>query len=250
MKIIHWVLLAVAVWLLLVIKSAPATWAANWVNSAFPGIQISGVSGSLWRGRAARVLVLADGASYSLGEVHWTLRPWTLLMLRPCADITSALKNQQLEGRACGHVDGSWSLSDAQFQGPGALIGLWLPVQLQGQLSLTLAELHLDGERVEQLRGEARWQNARFYHNQQWLALGSYSGQLAADGAGGASAKLKDSAGPLELKLTAALPQGQGLSLQGTAAPRAGAPRELAQVFNSLGFSENQGRYTVDWGTR
>lgn len=247
MKPAYWIVVAVLFWLALVIKDVPASWGSKMFNGAIDGLQLSGVTGNLWNGQAARALLEYQGDTFSLGEMRWQLHPWSLLTLSPCVDFQTELHRQRLEGEACVHLDGSWSLHNSEFNGPAALIELWMPVQVDGELSVRLDELRVDGDRIEKLQADSSWRNARFHNSQQWLSLGSFASHLEADSDGGIGGEIFDIDGHVSLKLVAEVPYRRPLSLQGSAQLRVGAPREIAQWLTIMGYREVNGSFDIVW---
>jgi len=245
----HWILFGLALWLVLVIRDIPASWTGKVISRSMPGMELQGLTGTFWEGRAAQVLVTVDGARYSLGELRWEVKPWSLLQLTPCADFKTELHRQRLAGLACVHLDGSWSVRDAEFSGPAALAELWVPVQVDGNLSVRLDELRMQADRIEVLKGNSSWRDARFHNSHQWLTLGTFAAELNADNNGGVDARIFDLGGTLALELMANFAyRSSAPSLKGTAQLRPGAPQELAQLFTVLGYQEVNGSYDIVWG--
>ncbi len=247
MKLSYWIALAVVLSLVLIIKDMPASWAGRYVNNNFDSVEVNGTSGSLWRGRATQVLLKGDGEAFALGELQWVLKPWSLLWLNPCIDFKTEYHSQSLEGEACAHGDGSWSLHQGEFYGPAALIGLWFPVQVDGELSVLVTEARVKGERIEALKVDSSWRDARFYNSHQWLSLGSFATQLQSDNKGGVTGKLFDIDGPVAMDLEARVPMGNGVTLEGSVELRQGAPEEIAQLLTVMGYRNVNGRFDILW---
>lgn len=72
----------------------PARVAYHWF--APPGIAMSGIAGSVWRGTASQ----ANAAGLYLGELRWRLRPLALLRGRASFDIEASPAGGVLEGNA------------------------------------------------------------------------------------------------------------------------------------------------------
>lgn len=245
----HWILFGLALWLVLVIKDIPASWTGKVASRAMPGLELEGLTGTFWQGRAEHVLLQVEGTRYSLGELRWAVKPGSLLQLTPCADFKTELHRQRLEGKACVHLDGSWSVSDAEFSGPAALAELWVPVRVDGNLSVRLDELRMQADRIESLKGDSSWRDARFHNSHQWLSLGTFAAELNADNNGGVDARIFDLDGAVALELMANFAYRSNTpSLKGTAQLRPGAPQELAQLFTVMGYQEVNGSYDIVWG--
>src|SRR5690606_34136638 len=93
----------------------PAAFAYRQVQDRLAPLALTGVSGTLWNGRA-------DGASIAgsdLGELEWRLHPWPMLGARMVADVR--LKGADVE--AVGEVSrgaGTIGVRDFRFSVPAA----------------------------------------------------------------------------------------------------------------------------------
>lgn len=247
MKPSRWMAFGALLWLVLVIKDLPARWGGDLLGQYIRGLQLRGVSGSLWSGRAGEALLRWHGDSYSLGEIQWRLRPGSLLLFSPCVDFSAEFNRQRFLGEACFHLDGDFSLRNSEFSGPAALVELWLPVKVAGDLSVRINSLRLDGDRVEVLQADSDWRNARFHNSHQWLHLGSFRSKLNGDNKGGVAGSLFDVGGPLAVELALSLPYQQPLVLQGSVELRQNAAPEIGQFLKVMGYRQVSGRYEIRW---
>jgi len=232
----------------LVVKDIPASAGAQFIMAQVPGLQLNGVTGSLWKGRAGTANLQWQGNHYALGSLQWRLKPGSLLTLAPCAEFKTELARQRSQGQACTSLSGKLLLSDASFSGPAALMELWLPIQVDGNLSLQVSELELEAERVLSLEGNFSWQQARFHNSHDWMSLGSFAAKLNEDQQGGFQAELFELEGPMTLKLLGLFPYQKAAAFKGDVLLRDGAPKTLAQMFMALGFPQQKdGRYIIDW---
>lgn len=85
----------------LVVATFPAALAWRQVSERIVGVELGGVQGSLWQGRA-RELVLRG---QSLGSLEWRLSPWATLLGKPRAEL--AIKGPDLR------LSGTWQHSGA-----------------------------------------------------------------------------------------------------------------------------------------
>jgi hypothetical protein len=140
----------------LVLWRLPAAFAYPQVQDRLAPLALTGVSGTLWNGRA-------DGASIAgsdLGELEWRLHPWPMLGGRVVADVR--LKGAEVE--AVGEVSrgaGTLGVRDFRFSVPAArLMPQQAPAQeLEGTLSGVIEEASLRGNLLQAARGTARWSN-------------------------------------------------------------------------------------------
>ncbi len=244
LRLLHWILAGLAVWLVMVLTAVPASWGA-WLLQAAAPLQIGQVSGSFWSGRAASAALELEGEVLPLGTLQWRLRPLSLLWLQPCVDFKTALQRQQFSGRGCAGPTG-WRLDDGEFSGAAALAGLWSrDLEIDGDISVQIQSARGGAGGVDAIDGNANWRGARFQYGGNWMNLGSYAAKLKQDGNGGVDAEVFDLDGPIELRMLVNLKQ--NLSFSGTIKPRDGAPALLSQALPLVGERNGDGGYQVSW---
>ncbi len=215
-----WVPLGIVLFLVFVISNIPAIWGAYMLTRG-TGISMSGVTGSLWNGRASLASVRTAEREYSLGQLSWRLSPLSLLTLSPCAQVTTKLPLQQFEGEVCSGLGGSIKVHDADVSLPVALVQGRIPVPVQGQLSAHVDELGLRGNVLQKLKGNVTWNGARVNTGSNWLDIGSYGIELNDNGKNGVSAKLFHLSGPIDVALQIELNAPNGGKVSGEiAAPK------------------------------
>ena len=69
-----WISLGVVLFLVFVLSNIPAIWGA-WVLSRGTGLAMSGVTGSVWNGKASLASLQMCGQEHSLGQLSWQLNP-------------------------------------------------------------------------------------------------------------------------------------------------------------------------------
>jgi len=246
-KRVRWLVLATVLSLGLIVKDIPAEVAGNYLSEQVQGLTLRGLAGSFWRGQAGSASLQWRGNVYALGELHWKLLPASLLTLSPCAKFSSKLFRQRSSGVACIHLNGSLTVSDAEFTGPAALIELWLPIKVDGSLSIQMPSMTLKNSQLSSLTASASWRDARFHNSHDWLPLGAYAARLSTDGEGGINADIFDIDGPIKLALGAKLPRLGAQQLQGTVHLEPAAPQELGQLMSALGIQRVDDQYRINW---
>ena len=221
----------------LLVWFAPVRWLAPWLDARLHGVELRGLSGSVWDGRAD-ALVLADGTG--LGRLRWTVSRRALL------------------GRLQGRVDLAGPMLDARgdFLRAGDTLR-WRDVRLRlaldrlvpppvtpfgrprGELRGTLAELVLRGGWPLSMDGQLRWTDATIDDPEGAVPLGDLAATVTAR-EGVIRARLQDDGhGPLRLDgHLQASPL--GWRLQAVLAPRGDQPA-LARWLARLGPPDAQG---------
>lgn len=229
---IYWIAALVIFFLIVVIKNIPASLGLSLVQAP---LQLSGVSGTLWNGKAASVVLPLDqNNAYALGQVQWQLSPWSLLAANPCADIKTKLENQMISGTACAGLGGSLQLEDAQIAVPAKVAEIFAPiVEVDGEILAHVESLNFDGKQVKKITSSGSWNNARFYNSTSWVGLGTLGFELIEDGQGGIKAKIFDVEGPIKLQLDSQFNLNGDYDTQGEIQLRPAAPRELGELLNN-----------------
>ncbi|WP_339899292.1 type II secretion system protein N [uncultured Gilvimarinus sp.] len=206
MSKIVWILLAVVFWLVFVIVQIPASW-GGYMMTRNGALALTGISGTLWHGRASMASVTIDGRDYSLGELDWQLHPMSLLTLRPCADLTTNLERQQVSGTACAGMGNKLTLRDTDISVPASLVqDLPDNVEISGQLSAHIKQLNIEQQNLQALEGNLSWSAARLNNGQRWLNLGAFAAELSATEAGEIYANVFSLDGPIDLKGNVTMP--------------------------------------------
>jgi hypothetical protein len=123
--------LAAVVLLLLLLSQIPAR-LLTWVLP--PSVTLTGLTGTLWSGDAARGWVIVEGKPLLLGRVSWQIQPWRALWSTPVM-LQSEWSNQQLQTRVGLGLTGDWLLTDTRLQFDTRVLGQFFPLYLGGTVS-------------------------------------------------------------------------------------------------------------------
>jgi general secretion pathway protein N len=161
------VVFGLLVYLVALVLTFPAERAyAHWKASAHASraLALSGISGSVWSGKAAMALIQGQ----QLKDVEWTLRPWSLLSGRVGLKWRFQLPESQGEGGFAQAetglgLDGSINVEQMEARLPAA----WLAavanaavVRPSGSVSVNLTGLRWDGKSLTSAEGKVAWHGA------------------------------------------------------------------------------------------
>ena len=203
-----------------------------------PGVTLSGVSGTIWKGRAQAV----RSGNLHVGSVEWDLSILPLLTGKLGADVKIT--------RSDGFAEGSIAVSGARVtvRGLNASLPLSaLPPNIvrggwTGTATLRLPQLALENAWPVALTGTIEIANLVGPANRP-AALGGYKVVFpegaAADGLQGA---LSDTGGPLAVNGTIDLRKDRSYLVNGLIATRPDAPSDMARTLEILGAPDAQGR--------
>lgn len=188
--------LALVLLLVLLVMSAPAHLLLRLLENT--PVSAEGLQGTVWQGRAGRVLVATDVGLVHLGEVSWSLRPWSLLALAPRVEVESHWGGQRLQAEVQLHGRNDLELADLDASFDAALIRHLAPVALQGMVSLQARQLRLRDGLPVQAEGRLLWQQAQWDSPRGMLPLGSYVLEVAQPPGGDLSGKVLTLEGPVQ----------------------------------------------------
>jgi len=145
-----------------------------------PGqVVMQGFSGTLWQGKASRVLVLTPAGYVHLGALDWRLDPWSLLLLAPRIKLESTWGNQALATSLVLRGGADLDLYDLDAAIPADLLQQFMPVSLAGLFSLQLNPLKLREGLPVEAAGRLVWQQASWNSPTGPVPLGSYAIDLS-----------------------------------------------------------------------
>lgn len=234
--------------LVLVVANVPATLAAWAVHKAVPTLWLTSVDGTVWNGRAGGAQVDMGAQTMPLGEVTWTLSPWSLLILKPCLNFETEVPNQMISGSICQSPFGRTTAKDINIEAPISVINELLPMEAAGQLSLQVLSVDLSGQQVNQLDARFSWQKAAVHNGERWITLGSFGGTAQANGQGGVAAQIFDIDGAFGVDLKAGWAPGvENWTATGTVKPRENAPQQVVQALQAFTEETSPGTYQITW---
>lgn len=228
-----------------VIARAPAEWAASAALQAAPNLSLTGVSGSLWSGKAAAAEVLVGDQSLDLGTLTWEVDVLALLGLQACVDIDS----ERLRGTVCRTANGKNTARQLFVdQLPVSMLNNYVGAQLGGVGNVTVEQGRFDDAGyIEQLQGNVTWQQARVNAGTGWFALGSFAADISENDEGGVRGDIFDLEGNFTVQLQAEYTPGQEPRLNGLITPKPGAQQPLVDALSVFTETLDDGSFRVIW---
>ena len=159
-------------------------------------LRLSGLSGTLLHGKAARAMLATPAGFLHLGRLRWDLDAWSLLRLAPRVRIDSDWGGQRIRLTATRRGN-RVELRDVDASLRADLLRTLAPLAVDGRLGLQLERLCIEGLQPTAVEGRAVWQDARWRTAQGGHALGSYAADLSTSAAGVLEAKVSSIAGPV-----------------------------------------------------
>ncbi len=229
-------ILAGALFALIVLVRAPA----SWLTSALPkALQCEQPAGSVWHGACAQLRV----AGAELNDVRWQLHPWSVLGGHLQLDLQSADPRAPATATLVLGWGGHHHVRDLKADVPidAGFLPLF-PSGWSGRLQLALTDLEISAGRLAAIHGTVTARSLAQLSPP--MAFGSYELRFpeSSPADGTISGELKDLGGPLAVTGTLMVRRGSEYVLSGTASARAEASAELAKDVEFLGPADAQGR--------
>jgi hypothetical protein len=240
------ILIAVAAVLAVLIATLPASSLAHFLPRS---VHAEDFSGSVWHGSAGRITVNGRDA----GALEWRLHPADVFALGVAADLHWVKAGFELGANARIDPQG-FALRDLKGGGPiEDLSGLGVATGWHGTAAVAIHELKVVHSRILAVAGDIQVTNLASARAAKGAALGDYDlnfpeGAVGLDG--GATAKLTDRGGPIEMQALVRLSPAERMgTITGTVMARADAPQAVRSELDSLSQlrgRDPQGRISVD----
>lgn len=197
MRKLFWLVVLLGLLAAIVVASFPARLAVRLAMPDNSPVQLEDVSGSIWTGRAGRILY--QGADQ--GALSWRVHPRALLQRQ--IDVTVGLEGSQLDGVARLVRQGEQiHVSDARFTLPATRLEPLLDIpalHLTGQVRVELDELRLQNRVPMALKGNAVWNDAGVT-GADAATFGTLVASFGPLPGGGFGGEVSDQGGPLSLE--------------------------------------------------
>ncbi len=206
------------------------------------GISAAAYSGTIWSGVASDVAW--QGAT--LGELRWHAHPMALLRAHAAADVTFARSDGSASASVAAGLGGTIDLSNVRLDLPIEFLAQVMPGMARnwhGRASGEFREFKLVSGWPVAAQGTLHLSDLVMPQLGQ-VTIGSF--EIVAPDPGTSStdvtARVVDKEGPLSLDAVLTLAPGRNFDLQGTVAPRDGAPPDLVRSLEFLGPADSEGR--------
>lgn len=220
--------------LLFLVVSVPAQLLADLATPV--GAQITGVTGSAWRGQARSIEI----AEFRFGQTTWAINPASLILGRLSAVIETGWPGGRGSGELTIGITGSIRLRDFEAVGAVAPIAqqMHLP-QSGGQFIIAVTDLELVDSWPRILMADIRVENVPLaLMGVAGAPTGSYQVSFAGEditNAGLINGELKDLSGPLIIDGNVTLSPPMNYEIVSQISARQDAPSDLVQALALLG---------------
>ena len=235
----RWLLLLAGVLLLaMVLWTIPAR-VLPWLLGDQP-LRLSGLGGTLWRGEAARAVLVLPSGTLHLGALRWRLEPASLASFSPRIAVDSQWGQQRLAMRVRRSGSARYSLRDVSASVDARLAQQWIPVALRGRFDAQLARLEVVDDIPVAVHGTLTWQSAGWFGPTGPRSLGSYLAQLSTTDEGSIVATVSTLAGALRAEGTVTLDAGR-YAVDARLDPQGPVDPELEQALSLVAVPDENG---------
>ncbi len=201
---------------------------------------LQGYAGTVWHGSANRALVAAGKGYIHLGQLTWSLSPWSLLGLSPVIAVESNWGKQKLnaEVRITGEQSIELSNLDALFS--VQLIRQFLPLAVEGDISAQFDEFQLHEGFPTRAMGRVVWQRAAWQSAQGIAPLGTYALNILTDSSGAIQGEVITVTGEVDANGTVEL-KGNNYSIDILVGSKSGLNDQLKQALSLIAQPRPEG---------
>ena len=211
-----------------------------------PGIELAGVDGTIWSGRARALAV--EGRPF--GPIEWSCRPWRLLILEWSCRVGITPQGGAVSGDVSGNFGGEIAGHEITGRLPiSAFEGIATPRGWTGALELDVQEIRIVDRRPAFASGTIYLRSLRA-PGASGQMLGDFELVVGEGTVGGdvLNGRLRDLGGPLHVRGVVELSRDGRYLLTGEAAPGPGAGPAIFDTLGFLGPPDSQGRrpFTIE----
>jgi general secretion pathway protein N len=243
-----WLVAGTLIFILWLIATIPARLVLAHVSNAVPSFYAEGVTGTVWSGKAARIVISAAGINQDLGETQWQLHPLALLLGKLSVTVDARNGRDRFATDASFSLGGRLSLSDTDVTLPASIIRSWvpLPAQIDGTLALQLKSLSVANAVADDLDGVLTWQDARIDFSGTPVRIGGVAARLSLGDKGQYKVALADLGGDLGIAgQLLYMPQDRNWSADVQLTPRPGLDPNVAAMIGQFGARDASGAITL-----
>ncbi len=242
--LVKYIALGVVTYIGFLVSSFPAEQALNLVRDQLKGVYIQNVSGTVWRGRIAKLQI--DKQMFE--QVTWRLQPLPLLLGRLQLELAFDGVGRNGTGVVSLSPDGSINLKN--FQARVALMDIdhllnIAPVQLSGLIEVDFDQLTINNQQVTNAQGVVHWREAEATAPMA-MKLGNFKVTLTTEEQA-IKGVVHDEGGPIALDGTLTLESTGHYQFKGNIAARNKDNRMLTQGISALGPTAANGRVVVEY---
>lgn len=238
----HYLLTAVASYLLLLIATIPAKQITGVLNENSP-VTIQGASGTLWQGKAYSITT----SNITLKKTTWSFNLWQLFIGNVSIDIDTRLLDNNITAEVGTSFFGRYFVNNlsAKFSAAEAAQLANIPLaQLDGSIALTIDNAKWKQGEAPVATGEITWSDA-MVTVADTASLGNIKILLTESDQESLKAEINNQGGDIKIEGTAELAAESNYSLDVTLTPAATAKNNIKQSLGLFAKKQANGKYVL-----
>ena len=249
MRIAKYIIISLLIYLVFLVMLFPANVALSLVTLP-KGVQISGVTGTIWSGAVNSLTV----QKRQLDSIRWQLHPWSLLSGSLDVDLTVGHRTSAVNGKA--NIDYSMAgitVNNLRFEAPNQFVigqsRLPFKTKIAGESTLMLTEFKQGQPWCEQLNGKLFLTKTQVNNQFGDYPLGDIELKLTCQ-AGAIQISTDETMNKLGLVGQADLADKSRVKLAAKIRSTATQPADLQKALSFLGEPDAQGYYPINYNGR
>lgn len=242
----HLLVLGLLVFLFSAVFQAPAATLYGWLvpDASSSSLQLTGISGTVSKGRAAQVSFAGQPA---IGNLGWQFQPLQLLLGRGSLRLSGGDQATLLDGTVHALPSGTVVLSDFRLNSPvKALLAAFGQafVPVEGTAGIDLSELRLRQGWPQTAAGTLTVRGLAWKLGRDPVPLGDFEA-VVENQTGGIRATLRSLGGALELQGEGSVGQDRRYAIELRMKPKPDAPPLVSNLVKNLGAPDREGWYRL-----
>jgi hypothetical protein len=144
-----------------------------------PQLEFFELSGTLWKGKAEKAVLLIGNNRLDLGQFSWKVDVVKILDRKIAILINSSAPGQVLQGEVSFFQSGEIEVKNAEGHFPVSLMEPWIPLLIQGKLAFVIDHWIFTPHELIALDGILNLEQADWLGGDKDMPLGSYMAQLS-----------------------------------------------------------------------
>ena len=245
MKKRYYILIAIISYLIFTLSNIPAAKIVSLLkqNKALPAT-LYGVEGSLWEGRAAKIIIRNAPETSNL---QWSINPAYLLLAQVSGSLKASIMEQNVVSQFSLGPTGELSISDlrARIDAPDMQSLLNIPLgELGGIFNIDIESVNNIKDPIPQITGDIKWSAAKLTLAET-VDLGHILVQIAPDKSTGLIANITNTKGDVSLNGKINVTHKKTYSMDLSITPSEQASKDLKQSLGLFARRQSDGSYQI-----
>lgn len=232
---------ALVVYVGTLVYAAPAARVMGWLDPE--GVQMDGVDGRIWAGRAQRLQIA--GVPLAFDDVSWDVTAWRVVTGEIGSEVEAVVAGLEVRGYVAAAAGRTVRIADMTLRGPVSTLieQLPYPVAADGSLLARIEQGTVIAGRPRDFRGRAVWSDARVQAPMA-LVLGEVVVDFEPDGED-QSVAIRAEGGEVEIDGDLLLQPDGSYTVEMALTPTERGGERVREALSLFARPDGQGRYVI-----